>query len=201
MRHMLLAALLPILFGLAGPVQAQDTGNQAFERGDYAAAYAAWLPFAQQGDAAYQFNVGAVLETGEVPGKNIDDAVKWYRRAAKQGEREATLRLGEIYILGLSPAVDYGRLISPFDRLIKDNDLDALFMKAMIEERLIEVNPGLRYEAGSRALAYYRLADERGHRSAAGYIRDLESRHSKFYLGKADSFERAFRRRYWGQTE
>jgi len=199
LKNIRLIVTIVAALGVVGPAQAQDAGNEAYNRGDYAEAYFAWLPFAEKGDAGYQFNLGAVIETGAVPGKGIDDAVAWYRRAAKKIEREAIIRLGEIYLLGLSPAVTYGRLITPFDDLIKRGDVDALFMKGLIEERLIALDPGMKLEAPSRALANYRLAHELGHPRAADHIRDLEGRYSKFYLHKADSHERAYRNRYWGK--
>jgi len=199
LKNICFIAALIVALGLNSALQAQDAGNQAYDRGDYAEAYFSWLPFAEKGDAGYQFNLGVVLETKAVPGKGIDDAVKWYRRAARQGEREAVIRLGEIYLLGLSSAISYSKLIRPFDELIKQGDVDALFMKGMIEERLVEVSPGMKLEAPSRALANYRLAHELGHPRAADYIRDIEGRYSQFYLHKADSNERAFRLRYWGK--
>jgi TPR repeat protein len=197
----LIAAVLVALVvsGVAGVALAQDAGNKAYDRGDYAEAYFAWLPLAEKGDAGYQFNLGAVIETKAVPGKGIDDAVVWYLRAAKKVEREAIIRLGEIYLLGLSPAITYGKLIRPFNNLIGKGDIDALFMKGLIEERLIELQPSMQLEAPSRALANYRLAHGLGHPRAADYIRDLEGRYSQFYLSKADSYERSYRNLYWGK--
>ena len=186
---------------MISPLQAQDVGTDAYERGDYAGAYYAWLPYAKQGEAGYQFNLGVVLETGAIPDKGIDDAIIWYRRAAKQGDREATFRLGEIYLLGLSPTLSYSKLITPFNMLVKAKDVDGVFMKALIEERLVEFKPSLVLEAPSRALAYYRMAHELGHAEAAGYIRDLEGRYSDFYLSKADNYERSYRRLHWGQSK
>ena len=72
-----------------------DDGQAAYERGDYEAAFVEWLPYAEQGDAHAQHNLGVMYEDGR-GGLPKDDAkaVKWYRKAADQGHAAAHYKLG-----------------------------------------------------------------------------------------------------------
>ena len=54
-----------ILLGLAAPAWAGfDEGVAAYERGDYATALREFRPFANQGYAAAQFNLGIMYDEG-----------------------------------------------------------------------------------------------------------------------------------------
>ena len=54
----ILAVLLVALALMAAPTHADFAGLAAYKAGDYAKAYAEWLPVARQGDANAQFNLG-----------------------------------------------------------------------------------------------------------------------------------------------
>ncbi len=51
------------------PTEAQDDAIDeafaAFERGDYEAAHRIWKPFAEDGDAIAQYNLGAMYDYGQ----------------------------------------------------------------------------------------------------------------------------------------
>lgn len=62
------AAALSALMALAGPpatAQTFEDAVAAYERGDYAAAFAGFRSLADQGDAIAQFNLGLMYRKGE----------------------------------------------------------------------------------------------------------------------------------------
>ena len=76
---------------LAGPI---EDSIKAYRGGDYKTAYQLIKPQAEKGDAVAQFIVGYMYDEGKGVPKDYDEAVKWYRRAAKQGNKEAQHNLG-----------------------------------------------------------------------------------------------------------
>ena len=62
------------------------------------------------------FNVGTYHEQGEVGQKNIDEAIKWYRKAADLGYATAYSRLGNIFYDGLGVEADHKLAMSYFEK-------------------------------------------------------------------------------------
>ncbi len=67
MRRVVLVTLLAVaLAGLAGCQTPRfETGVEAAERGDYAAAVREWRPLAERGDAPSQYSLGALYAEGK----------------------------------------------------------------------------------------------------------------------------------------
>lgn len=94
---------LPIALVLfsAGVASADfQTAMAAYETGDFETAYVEWLPLAEGGSAAAQFNLGLLYERGEGRERDMDKAVLWYLRSAERGFDRAQFRLGEVYAAG-----------------------------------------------------------------------------------------------------
>jgi TPR repeat protein len=53
---------------------------------------------AEQGDAWSQLNLGAAYDNAISTERNVDEAIKWYRMAAKQGLAEAQFNLAHILV-------------------------------------------------------------------------------------------------------
>jgi uncharacterized protein len=68
---------------------AVKTGVEAWERGDYQAAVAAWRTPAVAGDADAQFNLGQAYKLGRGVPTDMAQAEQWYRKAAEQGHAQA----------------------------------------------------------------------------------------------------------------
>lgn len=82
-------------------------GLRAYESKDYATAIKEWLPLAESGDAASQFNVGLMYLDGTgVPQSDLK-AVEWFRRSADQGYAKAQGNLGALYAVGRGVRRDY----------------------------------------------------------------------------------------------
>ena len=71
-----------------------DDGVAAYDRGDYAAAFQAWRPLAEQGDVRAQYRLGRLYEAGEgVPGDDVE-ALRWFHAAGGQGDKQALVSIG-----------------------------------------------------------------------------------------------------------
>ena len=66
-----------------------------FERAVRRMAFRELLPLAEQGDAAAQHKLGVMYDNGEGVLVNDAEAVKWYRKAAEQGDSDAQTILGQ----------------------------------------------------------------------------------------------------------
>jgi TPR repeat protein len=92
-----LIALLLTATASAGDV---DDGLRAFQARDYAAAYAAWLPDAERGDATARFYLGVLYEHGYGVRQDFGEAVAWYRQSADAGNPHAQFNLGILHARG-----------------------------------------------------------------------------------------------------
>ncbi len=80
-----LVLTIAILLGLAALAWAGFAeGVAAYGRGDYATALREFRPFAEQGDANAQFNLGVMYDKGQGVPQDYAEAVKWYRKAVEQ---------------------------------------------------------------------------------------------------------------------
>ncbi|MCH7544007.1 MAG: sel1 repeat family protein, partial [Proteobacteria bacterium] len=76
-----------MLTALAGEASADfKTGLWAYLRADYATAFEEFKTAAEEGNPVAQFNLGHMYAKGEGIAKDEDEAVKWYREAAEQGD-------------------------------------------------------------------------------------------------------------------
>ena len=94
--------LLAILVLSAASLAAADfqTAMDAYNAGDFATAHEEWMPLAEAGSAAAQFNIGLLHERGEGRDTDLATALEWYVRAAENGFARAQFRLGELYDAG-----------------------------------------------------------------------------------------------------
>lgn len=58
------------------------------------------LQAAEQGDAAAQYNLGAMYAEGQGVRQDYVEAVRWFRKAADQGLAQAQFNLGAMYYKG-----------------------------------------------------------------------------------------------------
>jgi hypothetical protein len=89
----------------AGPFEA---GLKAFDQGKYEEALALWMPLAEGGRAAAQFNIAVMYEQGLGVGKSDVEAARWYRSAAERGDVTSQLKIGSLYQDGTGVAKDLG---------------------------------------------------------------------------------------------
>lgn len=84
------------LAALAVPAPAQGVrgGIEAWQRGDYAGAVAAWRPLAEAGDADAAFNLGQAYRLGRGVTRDLALAQSWLERAARKDHVDAQTTLG-----------------------------------------------------------------------------------------------------------
>ena len=104
MRHILLAVFLVVACAAAASI---EEAKSAYDRGDYTQAAGLFAPLAEQGVAAAQFKLGVMYRYGEGVPKEVQEAVKWYRKAAEQGHAAAQFNLGVMYRHGQGVSQDY----------------------------------------------------------------------------------------------
>ena len=99
MRNKLLIAILLILSSKAGAHEL-DEAVEAMRIGDFAVAYCIMRPFAEQGDADAQYNIGWMYLNGY--GLRVNDglALEWWQKASAQGHADASFSIGMLYSMG-----------------------------------------------------------------------------------------------------
>src|ERR1700751_4216115 len=107
--------LVPIILvlSLAFPLAAGpfEDAAAAHNKGDYATAFRLWRPFADQGNANAQVNLGLMYAKGQGTPQNYAEALKWFRLAANQGETAAQFNLGLMYATGEGVPQDYAEAL------------------------------------------------------------------------------------------
>ncbi|MGE0385619.1 MAG: tetratricopeptide repeat protein [Gammaproteobacteria bacterium] len=133
-----IAAGLPFLFAVLVTLVAcsASTGAlEAFERGDYAAAYAIWLPLARDGDPVAQNYLGVMHQLGLGVGRDPARAASWYLRAARAGNHDAQRNIGTLLYRGLGVAQDKVRAYGWYQYAARGGNRSAdAFMLAMTDE-------------------------------------------------------------------
>ena len=106
------AVLLGGLALVAAPARADfAAGVAAYDAGNYAKAYAEFLPLARGGDAAAQYSLGNMYRRGLVVARDDAEAVRWYRKAADQGNASAQYLLGVMYDGGRGVTEDHSEAV------------------------------------------------------------------------------------------
>ena len=111
-------------------------GYQSYLKGDYAAAYAEWLPLAELGDAEAQYNLGVMYDEGAGVEQDLKAAAAWYRKAAEQGFLDARINLAMMYYHGQGVARDFKQSRHWFQLAADQGDPEAAIWLARIDEEL-----------------------------------------------------------------
>jgi len=130
-------------------------GLQAYRDSDYTAAFEAWLPLAEDGDAKSQNNLGILYRKGRGVGKDSGQAFHWYESAAKQGFAKAQYNLALLYKRGDGVARDLTKSVKWYELAARNG-----YARAQYEI-------GIRYDKGAgvdpdpvKALMWLSLAIE-----------------------------------------
>lgn len=78
-----------------------NLGYEAAMAGNYKRAISLWKPLAEKGNAAAQYTLGWMYESGQGVKKNTKQALHWYRKAAEQGNVAAEYVLATMYKRGV----------------------------------------------------------------------------------------------------
>ena len=163
-----LAAFWLVLAVPAAAAADFQAGVRAYNSGDYAAAYAAWLPLAQAGDAAAARNLGHLYRTGRGVAMDLARALGWYHRVAAQGFAGAQANLGDMYARGQGVAVDYATAALWFHRAAVQGHVAAQYNLGLLYENGLGIRPSVEV-----AMAWYHKAAAAGHQAALGRLSRL----------------------------
>ena len=99
-RTISIFALIALAHTLS-PVRADiDAGMSAYEAGDYETAYQEWLPLAEQGSPAAQYNLGLLYRYGKGCPIDLEVAADWILQAADAGFLPAQYEMAKMYEAG-----------------------------------------------------------------------------------------------------
>lgn len=99
----LLALVLLTGASSAYAVTTFDKGLDAYGDGLYHEAARYWTKAAESGDARSRFNLAVLYEHGKGVEQDLNQAVVWYRQAAKSGFADAQFSLANILMKGAGP--------------------------------------------------------------------------------------------------
>jgi ATP-dependent protease ClpP protease subunit len=119
---MMFCVLLVITQARAGPF---EDGIAAYDRKEFSVAFDLWLPLAEQGHRAAQFNVGIMYEKGVGVAQDSAQAAAWYLKAAEHGDVDAAYALGVLYETGTGVAKSADEARKWYDAVLSSPGTDA----------------------------------------------------------------------------
>ncbi|HJP21775.1 MAG: hypothetical protein QF546_15115 [Alphaproteobacteria bacterium] len=159
MRCLLFVVLLVV--GWSTPSLATfENGKQAYDRGDFAAAFRIWQAAARAGDARAQTNLGVLYALGRGVKPDAKVAVSWYRRAAAQDYAKGQYNLGLALRAGKGIGKDEAKAVALFRQAAEQGLASAQYMLGL---SLLRGRGVARNQA--EALQWYRRA------ALSGYAR------------------------------
>lgn len=164
-----LALALAVLLSMPLAAKADfQAGVRAYDKGDYRAAYEAWLPLARSGDPAAQRNLGHLFRFGHGVGQDFAQAADWYERAATTGLASAQVNLAMMRLRGqgvaraATEAAYWLELAARQGHILAQYNLGLLYLRGN----------GVAADEG-RALGWLNLAAKGGHRGALELLSHL----------------------------
>lgn len=161
-----LSIVLPITVCLFGTVQAEEVdpltrGLDAYNSGDFKAAYDFTIPLVHQGNTDAKNLMGMMYELGKGVPKNLGKSVAYYRQAAEQGNRYAQYNLAVSFDAGTGVPQNYREAVRWFRQSAKQGVTSAQYDLAV----MLEQGRGTKKDY-SKAVSWYRKAAEQGHMQA-----------------------------------
>lgn len=135
-----------------------DAGLAAKNRGHHATAIRAWLPLAEQGNAAAQNNMGHMYEEGLGVRQSYAEAMRWYRLAASAELPEAQYNIGLLYYYGYGVSQNPREALRWFRLAAAQNLPNAQFMIGRVFHQTEGFEPDF-----TEARRWYSMAARLGH--------------------------------------
>jgi ATP-dependent protease ClpP protease subunit len=135
---------------LAGPY---EDGITAYDQRRFDTAFALWIPLAEKGHVAAQFNLGVLFEKGLGVAQDYAEAARWYMKAAEQGDAEAQYNVAVLYENGPGLSFDLEKARYWYNKVLANprGDRGSLETKRRARERLANLTPPeevIAYEGG-----------------------------------------------------
>ncbi len=173
-RHLRIACLLGFVFAFDGHfARAGDHGLAAHARVADAAALAAWLRLAEEGDADAQLRVGQMLRDRRgVRWRDFERAAAWFRRAASQSSAEAQYALGRLHYEGFLVPRDAAEMHLMLEAAARQGHAGAQLTLGVIHEYGFDAIGA----DVTEALKWYELAARQGVAAVDGKLQRLRPR-------------------------
>ncbi|MFV1982965.1 MAG: tetratricopeptide repeat protein [Thiohalomonadales bacterium] len=107
------------------------------------------------------YELGVMTERGHGTDKNIEQAIEWYNKAIENGDSSAYVRLGKLYLDGVSVDKNYDKAFNYFKNAEKGKSYDAYYYLAVMYENAYGTTKNL-----SLAKVNYDKAAKWGHYGA-----------------------------------
>lgn len=104
-----------------------DDGYKATQEGNYERAISLWKPLAEKGDAAAQYTLGWMYESGQGIEKDDKKAALWYTKSAQQGNMAAQYVLATMYSKGRGVIQNTAQAINWYTQAANQGDAIAQF--------------------------------------------------------------------------
>lgn len=161
-----------ILFALCSASLAQATtleeAKQKLSQKDYAAAHAIYLSLANQNDAKACYNLGLMYQDGDGVTKSMDEAVKWYSKAAGLNFKEAQYTLASLVFQRQIQSISYPQAVAYYEQAAKQGHVKS------------QLNLGMLYLRGEviaqdmpAAVQWLSMAASNNNSEAQGYLAEL----------------------------
>ena len=167
---------------MASPAVSIDSftlGTMAYEDGLYKEAATHWVKVAEDGHGTAQFNLGVLYEHGNGVAQNIDEALRWYTLAAKNGVTDAQVYLANLLFAGVgSFASEIDEAIYWYVQAADAGHAEAQFRlgKLFIEGESVAVDV-------ATATSWLEIAAANHHLEAASLLRRLADQHTDSVRG------------------
>ena len=146
-------------------------GLEALGRRDFAAAFAVFKPLAEKGNVAAQVNLGNLYMKGWGVEQSYPLALRWYLKAADQGERMAQSKVGLMYYHGLGGVTkNPAEAARWFEKAAGLGDVSAQSLLGS----LYAAGDGVPQDL-ARAYYWYTMAEEQGDKEAGRGRQSLEN--------------------------
>lgn len=161
-RGWLIVPLYFLSFAFLAPAHAAfEDGLRAYQTKNYTKAYQEFSRSAEQGDAASQFYLGNMYNTGIGVEKNKEKAHLWYMKSAEQGDPKAQYNLGLMYTQGNGVRPDKREGVVWLERSANKNYAPAQYNLGVMYHQ------GVYYIAdNTKAFAWFKRAADQGHPAA-----------------------------------
>jgi len=129
LRRLVLIAMIVLLGAAPARAGSFEAGLDAYNAGNYSAAFANWWPLAQQGDAKAQASIGFLYYSGKGVRGDDKQSLLWFSRAAEAGQPTAQFFLGLHYYYGRGVRRDLARAHSWCDIALSNGYSESLFCR------------------------------------------------------------------------
>jgi TPR repeat protein len=152
-RSLVLIAMIALLGAWPARAQNFQAGLDAYNAGNYSAAFASWWPLAEQGDAKAQASIGFLYYSGKGVRRDDQQSLFWFNRAAEAGQPTAQFFLGLHYYYGRGVRRDLARAHSWCDIALSNGYSESLFCRDMVA---LEMSTEDLRRSGELSAAFYR---------------------------------------------